>query len=105
MLSTFLRRTVTASLVAVAIPLAASLHASQEVLYYEDRADIPERYTWDLSLYYEDAAAWDKAFAELEALVPGNLRYKGKVGESPASLAAALEDMFEISSQLGPLPG
>ena len=87
---------------AITIGLSVSAFAD-ETLYYEDRADIPERYTWDLSLYFKDTAAWDKAFAELEAMLPAMDQHRDKVGASPQALAAALTDMFALYQRLGPL--
>ena len=97
------RGRIAASVLAIALPFASALTSAEEVLYYDNRADIPEKYTWDLSLYFKDAEAWDQAFAELEAMLPKMEQYRGKVGDSPESMAAALEYMFEISGKLGPL--
>lgn len=95
------RATLSAVLLAICLPLSAT--AVDEVLYYEDRADIPVQFTWDLGLYFADEKAWDKAFAELEAALPEMAQFKGRVGESPETMAAALETMFSLDRRAGPL--
>jgi oligoendopeptidase F len=77
--------------------------AAEEVLYFEDRAAIPQQYTWDLSLYFADAAAWDEAFAEVEAMLPQLDPFRGRVTESPKTMAEALETQFALSRRLEPL--
>ena len=77
-----------------------SASAAAETLYFEDRADIPEQYTWDLSLYVEDAEAWDEAFADIEARIPEFARYKGKVADSPAAMAAATSESATSEAEL-----
>ena len=81
-----------------AVPVLAG-----EQLYYDDRGDIPQQYTWDLGLYFEDEKAWDESFARLEALLPAVEEYRGRVTESPATLAAALGTVMELNRLLGPL--
>lgn len=45
---------------------------------------------WDLTEIYPDAAAWDAARKSALAALPGIARYKGRLGESAATLAEAL---------------
>ncbi len=54
--------------------------------------------TWDLTLLYSDATAWDSDFAVLEADSPRYLEHRGQLGASPASLLACLE--FDRSMDL-----
>ncbi len=87
----------------VVLALCAAPSSGEEILYYENRADIPEQYTWDLGLYFEDEKAWDESFARLEAMLPSVETYRGRVGESPATMASAIEAMMAMSKLLGPL--
>ena len=54
------------------------------------RAEVPVGDTWDLSSLFESDAAWETAFAEYEALVPGYAQFRGTLGTGPAALAACL---------------
>ena len=60
-----------------------------------ERAEIPEADRWDLTHLYADDKAWEAAFADLQGRYPGIAQFRGKLGESPAALKAALE--FEKS--------
>lgn len=99
----FSPRFLSSAILAIALPLASLAGSAEEVLYFEDRADIPRQYTWDLGLYFSDAESWDKSFAKLDAMLPVAEKYRGKVGESPKTLAAALEAMFALDKVIGPL--
>jgi oligoendopeptidase F len=91
-------------LVAIAtLPIASGQAVASETLYYQDRAEIPQQYTWDLGLYFKDQDAWDASFAQLESLLPGLEKYRGRVGESPRSMASAIAAMMEVNKLLGPL--
>ena len=93
---------------AIAIGLSLSAFAD-ETLYYEDRADIPERYTWDLSLYFKDEAAWDRAFAELDGkLAEGRLRaaiydgdttawFRKKIRQDPPNILLTNPEMVHLA--------
>jgi len=58
---------------------------------YESRADIPERYKWDLTAMYAGDAAWEVDFARVPLLLQELAAYEGKLADSPASLAGALQ--------------
>ncbi|KAA1258543.1 Oligoendopeptidase F, plasmid [Rubripirellula obstinata] len=69
-----------------------------------NRSDVAAEDTWDLSSLYADDQAWEKDFAELEALIPTFDSFKGKLGESAAMLAKALNfdnDFDKIAEKLG----
>src|SRR5262249_38277073 len=55
-----------------------------------ERAQIPDKYHWDLTALYPTESAWLAAKADLEKRIPGMTRFKGKLGASPASLLAGL---------------
>ncbi len=63
---------------------------SASVVRLPERSEVKESDTWDLSKLFEDDAAWEKAFNEFEALIPGFEQFKGKLGVSAAELAACL---------------
>jgi oligoendopeptidase F len=50
--------------------------------------------TWDLSSLFANDEAWEAAFAKWEKQIGGYARHRGKLGESPKSLAACLK--FDI---------
>ena len=45
---------------------------------------------WDLTEIYPNDAAWDQARKSALAALPGIAKYKGRLGESAATLAEAL---------------
>ena len=52
--------------------------------------------TWDLSVLYADAEAWEKDFARLEDKAKAFYAYKGRLAESAAVLKAAIEASDEL---------
>ncbi|MDG1874439.1 MAG: oligoendopeptidase F [Mariniblastus sp.] len=64
---------------------------SASVVRLPERSEVKESDTWDLSKLFEDDAAWEKAFNEFEALIPGFEQFKGNLGVSAAELAACLD--------------
>ncbi len=87
----------------VVIFLGSMSVSADEKLYYDDRAAIPQQYTWDLGLYFADEKAWDESFARVEAMLPAVEKYRGRVGESPTTMAAAIDAMMEMGKLLDPL--
>ncbi len=77
--------------------------AEEPVFYFEDRADIPEQYTWDLSLQFATPAAWDEAVTRLEERLGDIELFKGKVALSPTTMADALAAQFDLYGDLGPI--
>jgi oligoendopeptidase F len=57
---------------------------------YRSRADIPERYKWDLTAMYSGDAAWEVDFARAPSLLDALASYRGKLADSAQSLAGAL---------------
>ena len=55
------------------------------------RAEVPVGDTWDLGVLYPDPAAWETAFAELQAEYPALKAYSGRMDESAAVLREVLE--------------
>jgi oligoendopeptidase F len=55
------------------------------------RNEVPVGDTWDLSSLFSNDEAWQAALPELEACIDEFESFKGKLGESPAILAACLD--------------
>lgn len=68
-----------------------------------ERANIDEKYRWDLSDIYPDEAAWRAEKNRVAAEVPNVRMYAGLLGTSPATLADALDTMTRIDKELGRL--
>jgi len=90
-------KTMLLSLVAVLLALSGAVAAEDtEQLQWENRADIPEAYRWNIADILPDEAAFDAAVAEVEAMLPKLQAYQGRLGESPDVLADALDIFNEI---------
>ena len=61
------------------------------------RAEASVADTWDLSPLYPTAERWTEDFARLQKEYPTIVKFRGKLGESAATLAAALEADKAIS--------
>ena len=59
------------------------------------RADIPDADKWDLTHLFAGADKWTEDFAWIQQTYPALIEWKGRLGESAATLAACLE--FEKS--------
>lgn len=55
------------------------------------RSEVPVADTWDLTSLFANDAAWETAFAAWEPRIEGYSQFRGKLAESPRSLAACLE--------------
>jgi len=56
--------------------------------------------TWDLTQLYESDEAWDAAFVKLEKRISRFAKFKGKLGESAATLAKALKFDSDFDRQV-----
>lgn len=65
-----------------------------------DRADIPERYKWDLTHLFISDSAWNEAKNKVTEKIEALDRFKGKLAASPANLQACLEYSTEILKEL-----
>lgn len=52
----------------------------------EERSEIDPAYQWNLADIYADNGAWEAEFARLEGAIPGAAEYRGRLGESAATL-------------------
>ena len=55
------------------------------------RDEIPEKDKWDLAHLFADVGKWKEDFAWLQRTYPEVARWRGRVGESPQTLAELLE--------------
>src|SRR5438874_12968358 len=55
------------------------------------RAEIPDADKWDLTQLFADVSKWQQDFAWLQREYPKLEQWKGRVGESPQTLAGLLE--------------
>ena len=63
----------------------------------KERSMIPEKYKWKLEHIYQDAAAWEKDFADVNALVEAYAAYQGHVAETPC---VAIREEHALSKRL-----
>lgn len=56
------------------------------------RSELAESDCWDLTPLYADDAAWEADFRKLDSALDEFLKYRGRLGESPEILRAALEE-------------
>lgn len=75
-------------LVLFVVTAAASTASAQQT---RERAQIPDKYKWNLSDIYPTDEAWRAAKNKLVAEIPTVARLKGTLAKSPADLLAALE--------------
>lgn len=64
------------------------------------RSEIPARDQWDLTPLFENDQVWKTLFGETTEKLAGYAQFKGRLLESPESLARALQFHLEISRAL-----
>jgi oligoendopeptidase F len=64
-----------------------------------ERSQVPDRYKWDLSALYKDDAAWAEAKKKFDQELPQLAQFQGKLGESSATLAAAMTAVEKIGME------
>ncbi|MFO7265789.1 MAG: oligoendopeptidase F [Limnochordales bacterium] len=63
------------------------------------RSEIPEKYRWRLEDIYATDEAWEADFRAVQSVLPRFESYKGRLGESPATLAECLNLRFETEER------
>ena len=92
-------------------PLASGFcHPSMTTIFFEKdeagsgatptRDQVPAGDTWDLSLLYPAPADWQAGFEKVQRDYAAVAQWKGRVGESVATLRAVLEFERELSLQI-----
>ena len=64
------------------------------------RADVPVDLTWDLSALFDSEAAWETEFAALDAALAELGPFRGRLGESAATLARCLDAVEGLQARL-----
>ena len=82
--------------VAVAALLAALLAPA---LPAAERSEIPDQYKWNLADLYPNEAAWIAAKQDLVTSIPKLGAWQGRLGESAATLLAAMTDWEQTESR------
>jgi len=82
-----------------ALPLLACLHAETSAPVPEPDPKADPAYTWDIAPLYRDGKAFDAAKAKFLAELPGLARYRGRLGESAATLREAMELLTNLKEQ------
>ena len=64
------------------------------------RADVARECQWSVETVFPSLDAWEAEFVRVEGLLPGLTAYQGRLGESAAVLAEALEREQEVGTAL-----
>jgi oligoendopeptidase F len=72
--------------------------ATQTAILTRDQAPVEE--TWDLSALYPTDEAWDEAARQAPDLVATAAAHRGFLGDSPAAMRAALDDVMAAEEAL-----
>jgi oligoendopeptidase F len=79
--------------------IGAYMTHSQE----RDRANIPDRYKWNLTDIYPTDDAWKKAKEEFTAALPSIDKYPGTLNTSPTHLLECMETITNLSKEFSRL--
>ena len=85
---------ITAGVIAMSVLIAA-----QE----RDRSKVAEKYTWNLADIYPELGGWRAAKDKIKAELPTIRTFAGRLGQSPQTLAEALETKTRIEKELSRL--
>jgi oligoendopeptidase F len=90
---------------ALVLVLAACLAATGALAQYKPdpsapRADIPKSSQWNASHIFADEAAWEAEMAAIGADIPKLEAFKGRLGESAATMLDAQNATFETMKRL-----
>ena len=65
-----------------------------------DRKDIPDDHKWDLTPLFDSDDSWETLFTELEKEISHYAQYQGRLGESAAVLAEAVQFHLSVSRRI-----
>ena len=83
-------------LAAIVLLCGVVLAEDAEQLQWENRADIPEAYRWNIADILPDEAAFEATMIEVKGMLGELATYQGRLGESADVLADALDLYNEI---------
>ncbi len=86
-------RNVVFCLLSLSITLSSQSAMSQQ----RDRTQIPDRYKWNLTEVYPSDDAWTTEKRKLVAELPSVEKYRGKLGESAATLLGCLDLIYGLN--------
>src|SRR5699024_2465636 len=69
----------------------------------QERKDIPEHLTWDLTTIFVSEEEWEREYKALEADIPSVQAYQGKIGESADTFYELFDLQDKLSDRLGRL--
>jgi oligoendopeptidase F len=70
------------------------------VAQQRERAQIADRYKWNLAEIYPSVDAWRAAKERIQKALPTIGQFKGKLASSPSALADALDTLYAIDKEL-----
>jgi len=73
------------------------------VIASAQRADIPDKYKWNLADLYPSEAAWTAAKEAIQKRLPELAKHRGHLGKSARELLAGLQLMFDLDRELSRL--
>ncbi len=91
--------------IAVTVALLAALLAPAALAQYKPdpsapRSEIPGGYRWDATDIFPDDAAWEAELAAISGDIPKLTAFKGRLGESAATMLDAQNATFETMKRL-----
>ena len=80
--------------------LSFSLLAETTFAQERDRSKIPDKYKWNLADIYPSDDAWKSAKDKMVAELPKVDQFRGKLAQSPATLASCMETVSSLTKEL-----
>ncbi|MBD3167277.1 oligoendopeptidase F [bacterium] len=100
---TLMKRLFVLTLVFALLGTPVFAEETAEVLYFENRADIPVAYTWNLEDIFPSVEAFNDAYRSVEDQLPRLEALKGTAGQSPDALRKVLDTYFAVQEQFAEL--
>ena len=67
-----------------------------EIKKIPERSEVPEQYTWNTTDMFPSDEAWETAYDQAKAMIPGLAAYAGRLGESGANIYSYITKMIEV---------
>src|SRR5215831_16723270 len=85
------------------LPFLGVIGMTTAAIAAAQRADIPDRYKWNLADLYPSEAAWTAAKEAIQKRLPELDKHRGHLGKSSKELLAGLQVMFDLDRDLSRL--